>query len=104
LPPEPGEDPDHGFQVGPGAGPDRVAAVEDRPAEPDPGRHQTVNRDVERQHVHPIRSRPDHQRRPPDPAGVPGHLLRDQPGRRELRGQRQDRAAVEIHPLGQLRA
>jgi hypothetical protein len=104
LPSEPGQHPDHRFQVGTGPWPDRVTAVQDDPAEPDPGRHQTVHRDIEGQHVHPIGFRPDHQRRPPDPAGVPGRLLDDQPGRGQLRGQRHDRAAVETHPRGQLRA
>ncbi|WP_407676940.1 hypothetical protein [Phytohabitans aurantiacus] len=67
----------------------RLPPVEHRAAQPHPGRHQPVDRDVERQHPHPPRLGPHHQRRAARPGRTGLVLLTHQPGGHQLGGQRQ---------------
>ena len=81
-----------------------LAPVEHFAAQTDPGHDQVVDADVERQDVHPLGLRPDHDRRPPGPAPTDGSALVHQPRVGEVGGQRADGAAVQPGQRGEVRA
>ncbi len=92
---------DHIVGVERATGTGALGAIEHRAAQPDPRGGEAVRADVQRDDVYPFRPRPHHQGGPARPSGLAGQFLAHQTRRRQVRGEREDRAAIQSHSLGE---